>query len=399
MVLGFGLGFSQIAAPERLSANAFSDYPAGDDVTQSLGQFQIILDSTWVKTFDAIMANSPLSNTAATRHLKIYRHGGIFTSPTLYDPATRIGRSDSFLATDVQDSFGILAGAFPGQTFIKESQLTDLPTWIDEPNGPREVHTFLKSMHLTDSFNTRAGFSVRAGMDAPSRPVSAGQVVAGSVSEDFPAKSFFNVFVIVDLPAAGVLPAIQLVNVDPLLVQHTNVMSFPPRVIYQHGNSSAVSMYFNNDVTIPDPRGGTDLQITRGTLLGQLTLAGHGVGMGASEVESVQVELENETETGKGGMPINPTPTPKVHIEDFAPDYHQSLPAIEDSHFLSDGRFAFEAEHLFLERTHLVQMRTDLNLGEWTTIGTIVAKTHRVEFIDPDTGSKVQRFYRLKIQP
>lgn len=398
IALGIGVGLTQAFSPTSACANAFTDYPAGDDITQSLGQFQIILDPAWVKAFDAIMANSPLSNTSATRHLKLYRHGGIFTSPTLYDPVTRIGRSDSFLTTDTKDSFGVLAGAAPGQTFIKESQLTDIPSWMSEPNGPREIHTFLKSMNLTDSFSTRFGFAVRAGMDAPTRPVSAGQVVAGSATDDFPAKSFFNAYVVVDIPSGGVLPAIQLVNIDPLLVQHTNVMSFPPRVIYQHGNSSAVSMYLNNEITLPNPKGGTDLHLTRGTLFGQLTLAGHGVGFGESETESVQVELENETETGKGSMPINPNPTVQVHIDDFSPDYNQSLPSITGGHFLNDGRFTFEVEHLFPKATHLVQMRTDLLNGDWLTIATVPGTTDRAEIIDPDAGRTGQRFYRVKVQ-
>src|SRR5438477_4709885 len=62
------------AAPTQLPAQSFDSYRAGDDVTTSLGQFQIVLDQAWVKIFDLIMANSPLATTAATRHLKIYRH-------------------------------------------------------------------------------------------------------------------------------------------------------------------------------------------------------------------------------------------------------------------------------------------------------------------------------------
>lgn len=86
---------------------------------------------------------------------------------------------------------------------------------------------------------------MKAGQQAPTRPVSAGEVEAGSSATDFPAKSFFNVFVQVEFPALGSLPAIQLVNVEPLLVEQTNILAFPPRVVYQHGNSTAVSMYFN----------------------------------------------------------------------------------------------------------------------------------------------------------
>src|ERR1043166_5833731 len=51
----------------KLPAQSFDSYAAGDDLTSSLGQFQVILDQAWVKIFDVIMANSPLATTAATR--------------------------------------------------------------------------------------------------------------------------------------------------------------------------------------------------------------------------------------------------------------------------------------------------------------------------------------------
>ncbi len=210
-------------APLPLHAQSFASFPIGDDATSSLGQFQIVLDPSWVKTFDIIMTNSPLGNTFSTKHLRLY-HRGVFTSPTLYDPATTIGRSDSFLSGAPQETLGALAGRSPGRTFIKDSQLTVRPVWAETNNGVHEIHTFIKSLHLTDSFTTRVGFSVKAGMQAPTRPVSAGQVEAGSPNTDFPAKSFFNVYVQVDLPAAGSLPAIQLVNVDPLLVPAVKVL-------------------------------------------------------------------------------------------------------------------------------------------------------------------------------
>ena len=75
------------------------------------------------------------------------------------------------------------------------------PTSPEPANGVHEIHPFLKSMHLADSLTTRFGFSVKAGMQAPNRPVGAGQVASGNVRDDFPANSFFNVCVVVDLPA------------------------------------------------------------------------------------------------------------------------------------------------------------------------------------------------------
>ena len=384
------LSWFLLGSAANLSAQSFTSFPAGDDATTSLGQFQIVLDPRWVPVFDAIMANNPLANVLATRHHTIY-HRGTFTSPTLYDGATIIGRSDAFVTGAPQDTAGALAGRAPGRTFIKDSQLTVRPSWAETTNAVHEIHTFIKSLNLTDSFTTRVGFSVKAGMPVPTRPVSAGEVEAGSVANDFPAMSFFDVFVQVDLPGGGPLPVIQLVNVDPLLVEQTNIVSFPPRIIYQHGNSTAVSVYFNTDVTIPDPTTGTNIQVTRGTLFGQLTLAGHGVGFRETEIEAFQNEIENEMTSA---MPINPTPNTSVLIEDFSPDYSATLPTLLGSHFTGNGAFAFSVD-VTANTTNYVQFSTDLRQTDWLTIGTNALTTNRFLFEDPGAGSSSQRFYRV----
>jgi len=43
-----------------------------------------------------VIPNSPLGSVLSTKHIKLY-HKGVITSPTLYDPNTLIGRSDSFV--------------------------------------------------------------------------------------------------------------------------------------------------------------------------------------------------------------------------------------------------------------------------------------------------------------
>jgi hypothetical protein len=107
----------------------------------------------------------------------------------------------------------------------------------------------------------------------------------------------------VNIPGLGGFPNIQLVNTEPLLVQSTNITSFPPHVVYFHGNSTAVSMFFNTDV----PQFG----IKRGDLFGQLTLAGHGVGKNESET----AEFEQEVET-KSDLPLQSNPLEHVTIVD-----------------------------------------------------------------------------------
>ena len=389
------LAWGVLAGPPAAHGQSFSSYPQGDDVTTSLGQFQLILDQRWVKVFDAIMANSPLGDVLATRHKKIY-HKGTFLSPTLYDPVTRIGRSEAFLAGGPQETAGALAGQAPGRTYIRDSQLVVRPAWSETLAGTQEVHTFIKAMHLVDSFTTRLGFSVRAGMAAPTRPVCAGQVEAGSASSDFPANSFFNVYVEVDLPATIGLPPLQLVNVDPLLVQQTNIASFPPRVVYQHENSTAVSVYFNHDVTITDPTSGTNIFAPRGTLFGQLTLAGHGVGFSSTEIETFQAEIENELALA---MPLNPAPSTSVVIQDFSPDYNAAPPGLSGGHFAGNGTFEFTIDQLTPNLTNYVQWSTNLASGAWQTLATIVPTTNRFTFVTPVLSNAPQLFYRWTAVP
>jgi len=386
---------AMFGSPSKLRAQNFDVYPAGDDVTTSLGQFQLVLDPQWRPIFDLIIPNSPLGTVMSTKHLRLY-HNGVITSPTLYDPTTMIGRSDPFVSGGPEEIFGSLAGAPSGRTLVQETQLVTRPSWAGPTNGVREVHTFLKSMHLLDSFTTRVGFSVKAGMLATNRPASAGRVEGLSPDNDFPARSFFNVYVVVDLPAGGLLPPIQLVNVEPLLVQQANLYSFPPHLIYEHENSTAVPMYFNSDTVIPDVVNGTNINVARGTLFGQLTLAGHGVGFSSVEIEAFQNEIENESQTNS--MPVNPTPIPKVTVEDFAPDYHAAPTELVSGHFDDQGGFVFSVGHLG-HGTNYLQVRTNLTLGQWTTIATNVSSTNTITLRDTQTANQVQRFYRVTRTP
>ena len=56
---------------------------------------------------------------------------------------------------------------------------------------------------------------------------------------DFPAKSFFDVFVDVNIGFSGAMggSSIDLYNTTPLLVENNNLTGFPPNVIYTHDSS------------------------------------------------------------------------------------------------------------------------------------------------------------------
>jgi hypothetical protein len=273
----------------------------GDDVTPSLGQFNVVVDPHYEDMVRSIPAYAPyLSNKGG--HLN-------FTSPILFDPTTTIGRSDPLSSGSAADTAGVLAGDLTSR-LLGDDQFPVRPSFAEGPDGTREVHTFIESIHLTGS-----GFEVRAGSQAPLRPLSAGEVESlsgnsGDPTQDFPANSFFDVFVQVDVPGPAGPPNIELVNVDPLLVESESITSFPPKVLYIHGNTSAVPLYFYSDISI--------LGVHRGDLFGQLTLAGHGVGFRESDVAEFEA-AEAESEVHHGRLPLQDNPVPHVTIVDEVP--------------------------------------------------------------------------------
>lgn len=272
--------------------------PRGDDVTPSLGQFNVVVDPHFAL---------PVKNNPAYAPYLSNKGGNLnFTSPILFDPTTTIGRSDPLTAGSAADTAGVLAGSAVSR-LLGDGLFTVKPSFAEGPDGTREVHTFIESIHLTGS-----GFEVRAGNQAPLRPLSAGEVESlsgnsGDPTRDFPANSFFDVFVQVEVPALGGFPKIELVNVDPLLVQSDSISTFPPTVLYIHGNSSAVPLYFNTDI----PAFG----VHRGDLFGQLTLAGHGVGFTEADVPEFEA-AETEAEAQHGRLPLQDNPIPHVDIVD-----------------------------------------------------------------------------------
>jgi hypothetical protein len=290
LVLG-GLG--------NAAAISLAQFPGrGDDITPSLGQFSVVVDPHYE---DALKGNPEYARYLTNKggHLN-------FTSPILSDPSTTIGRSDPLTAGSAADTAGVLAGNLTPH-LIRDDQFTVKPPFAESPDGTREVHTGIESIHLRGS-----GFEVKAGHQAPLRPFSVGEVESlsgnsGDPAQDFPASSFFDVFVEVDVPALGGFPPVELVNVDPLLVENESISSFPPTVLYIHGNSSAVPLYFYADI----PAFG----IRRGDLFGQLDLAGHGVGFRESDVAQFEA-AETEAETHRGRLPLRDNPIPHVTIVD-----------------------------------------------------------------------------------
>ena len=239
-------------APWRIRADLRPGTVATNDVTQSLGQFNIIVNPT----FQGMMTGYPGYNGATH----------VLTSPVLYDPNTIVGRSAPLQAGSAGDLNGVPVGT--AGVIVSNPMMVVQPGGL-EPAGTREVHTMIYSMNMTDG----NGSAVRAGTNAtvlPPGSICAGEVeswsgATGLAVNDFPAQSFFDVFVDVDIPAGGSFPgATNMFNTMPLVVQNTNLTSFPPQVVYIHGMSTAVPIRIGSGPFA-------------GQIFGLLTLAGHGV--------------------------------------------------------------------------------------------------------------------------
>lgn len=224
----------------------------GDDLTSSLGLFRILVD----EPFQPLMLDYPGYNPVT----------GKLTSGVLFDRNTVIGRSAVHVDGDASDVSGTPVGT--AGTMISDADFSVVPAGFEGPAGVLEIHTEIRSLLLEDG----SGTEVRAGIQAPGRPISPGEVEGDDETgiDCLPGESFFNVFVEVDLPPGGnaPFPGGVLVNDDPLLVANDNVTSYPPKVVYLHESPEAVKVYFR-DNNLPF--------WLAGDLFGWLVLAGHGI--------------------------------------------------------------------------------------------------------------------------
>jgi hypothetical protein len=226
-----------LTAAPTLAQGTFPAGPA-DDNTTSLGKFILIVTNQ--SFHNALMASGYPGYNPPQRRL---------TSNVLGDRNTVIGRSDVITDGSTQDIGGVPTGS--SGTIVSDLSHPLFPPpgtcFTEGPPGSREVHTEIVSLNLTDG----GGQAVRAGpVWAPAVPGSFGEVESkdpiGDPTNDFPAESFFDVYVEVDLPPFGAVPASILFNPvwAPMLVCDDNLDSLPPRVVYVHGHTPAVPAFF-----------------------------------------------------------------------------------------------------------------------------------------------------------
>jgi hypothetical protein len=252
-------------------------FPAlGDDNTSSLGSFKIQVTNQ----FAGMFAGCPGFNNP------------ILTSPTMYDPATKVGRSDALLDGSAADTNGVPVGT--AGTIVSEGMLSAPPGYpcagatgaCASGANTREIHTEVRSLKMV---NLGGGSPVvRAGvwydnpnMQNPPSKVSPGEVEShsgpnGAPANDLPGSSFFDIFVRVDMPACGGFPGATVYNSVPLIVKNPNLTALPPRVVYLHDTSSVVPILFLN----ANPG-----KWNAGDILGYFVLAGHGIGFTNSQAD------------------------------------------------------------------------------------------------------------------
>ena len=248
-----------ILAVNQVLAQTFP--PAGVDNTSSLGKFSLRLNQQAGQAWLGIK-DCPWGSALCLVH-----------SPTLADNNTKIGRSSPHRENDEIDTS---EGAMVCQNgdsnscssyvkkSVKDSYFTFPPLFNEGPNAIKEIHTQIISLNMNDQGECGYKFTkdaVRAGIDFKLSP-SIGEVEALNDWSDFPAESFFNMFVEVDvdLKAFGVKT---LYNKEPLIVHNPNLTGFPPHVVYIHDATTTSPLVYDKNTKEE---------------VGWVELAGHGVG-------------------------------------------------------------------------------------------------------------------------
>ena len=240
-------------------------FPAkGDDHAQSFGAFWILIDPAYQSKF----AGCPAYNT--TTH--------VLQSPWLYENGTVIGRSAALAEGSPGDNGGVPVGS--ANTMIKDAGMVVPPGFTPAAPGSKEVHTEIRHLNMVTNgggpiARVRAGVcynSVACTTPPPPNRISRGEVISNNAtpggSPDFPARSYFNVFAQIDVPACGSFPGATVFNGKPLLVATPSINSFPPSgAVYMHDSSSAVGVKFVSN--------GPGWK--KNERLGCVILAGHGI--------------------------------------------------------------------------------------------------------------------------
>jgi hypothetical protein len=274
------LGVAAFAmASGAVMANQFPS--TGETETEpSYGAFKLLLNQT------ASSNPSIPSLLSGLGFIQNAHNPNAWTSPNLYDPSTVVGLSASTTQTAF---FGGQSVVVPGVANpVTISSYTNIPTSFVPPNPTQgDGNMVVTSMESLDMSTT--GVQVLAGSATDSAlniPESFG-MVQSTAATDFPAQSFFDIFVEIKLTSGG--NTYQLTTDDPLVVAnspYSPITSLPPNNLYAHGASqNAVQVY---------------LQSANGPVdIGVIELAQHAIGpVAVSYYQSLPGGLQGSVDAG-----------------------------------------------------------------------------------------------------
>ena len=196
--------------------------------------------------------------------------------------AVIIGYSGPHEDGDASDTGGTPVGTMG--TIISDADFPLVPPGFQGPPGTREAHTEIRELSMSNA----DGVAIRAGTGL-GLPLNPGEMeslsgASGDSELDFPAQSFFDVFLEIDLPETAEHPVVTIYNSDPLLLIN-NAIEFPSRMIYVTGNDSAIPLYYRD--SHPDGDWSAD------DLFGWLTTAAIGVDFDPDNPDDAR-EFEDE---------------------------------------------------------------------------------------------------------
>jgi hypothetical protein len=314
-----------------LPGTGFPTVAATNNTTFSIGVFEVVVDPNFAFLF-----------APAPTYFSYYpgyggTNSGILTSPVMFDSATRIGESVAHVRNSVSPTyFPVAAGSGIANYPAPNSAYSNILSYADYSfvppeftigrNGVDEIMTEIEQLDLQGYVASGQGTHTNSGCPdprVPSVPMSLVSVKAGpgafgigapltlnrrsigmvqqitnGAADDFPAQSFFDIFVDVNLPrvpgtvANTAFPATGAVLYnapgDPLLIENLSLTNLPPEATYVHGNTTAVPIHFRDN---------NPPYWAAGDVLGYLTLAGHGV-----FTNPVTAQLPCAAATATGGL-------------------------------------------------------------------------------------------------
>jgi len=236
-----------LVAAATLGVAGFAGLPARADYTSFPAQGDYASSGTWsdaIWSFQ-IAINPAYQGVFAAAAIPGYSDGVVY-SGLLYDSsgAIQIGASSPFVGTAGPTGVAV-GGASPAN--VLDSALTAPAGWTD--SGGRKVYTRINSLNATGN-----GFTLLAGSAASDQPASVGeaQSISGTQipANDFPARSFFDIFVDVTIPTAGTFynTAPAITSYDTPLTGTAGAGAGPYAIqLFQHTYITTATVYARTD--------------------------------------------------------------------------------------------------------------------------------------------------------